>query len=85
VNQAQATSLAKRLQAEHPNPSRVRFLPRRTDDGSWSVCTVLIPPALRSRPLKATVEIRPPRPPMPGDVRSGHEMRAPGLPGGVAG
>ena len=80
MNRAQATSLAVRLQAEHLNRHRCRFLPGRTDDGSWSVYTVLIPPALRTRPLKPTVEIRPPGT-MPDDVRFG----LPGLPRGLAG
>jgi arylamine N-acetyltransferase len=79
---ADAEKLAARLQAEHPDGATHRFFARLNSDESWSVAKVGLPAHLRKAPLRISAEHKPPQP-FAEDVRSGHEMRVPGLPGGL--
>lgn len=82
VDRTDAEKSAARLQAEHVDRSTHRFIARQKPDGSWSVVKVLVPAEVRKAPVKLTAEHEPPRP-FAADVRSAHETRIPGLPGGL--
>ena len=84
VVRTDAEESAARLQAKHVDRSTHRSTARQKPDGSWSVLKVLVPAELRKAPMKLTAEHEPPRP-FADDVRSGHETRIPGLPGGLGG
>ena len=84
VTRGEAEERARRLQGEDPDRFTHRFVARELQDGAWSVAKLLLPEQLRRSPLRAAVEAKP-RPPTGDDGRSGHERRAPGLPGGLGG
>ena len=82
MDRATAVKLAARMQAEHADSSEYRFFARRDSSDSWSVAKLLVPQALRASPIPTTAE-HPPPTPFAEDTRSGHEIRVPGLPGGL--
>jgi hypothetical protein len=82
MDRAAAENRAARLQAEHPDRDNHRFLARQKSDGSWSVTKLRVPAALRNAPMKTTPQHAAPRE-FADDRRSGHEIRVPGLPGGL--
>ena len=82
MDHSEAQTLAARLQAQHADRASHHFFARQMSDGSWSVATMLIPEHLRSLPLQITTEHPPPQA-LADDTRSGHEVRVPGLPGGL--
>ena len=84
MTRGEAEERARLLQADDPGRFTHRFLARELPDGSWSVAKVVLPEQLRRSPLRAAVGARP-KPPTGDDGRSGHERRAPGLPGGLGG
>ncbi len=81
MERIEAEQLVARLRREHAHDSS-RFFARENSDGSWSVVKARIPDTLRGTTLKITGEHSPPRP-FADDRRSGHEIRVPGLPGGL--
>ena len=82
MTRAEAESLAARLQAEHVQRRSYRFVAKRKADDSWSVAKLRLPEQLRTAPLRTKAE-HPPHEAFSEDVRSGHETRIPGLPGGL--
>lgn len=82
MDRADAEKLAGSLQAEHPEGATHRFFARLNPDKSWSVTKVALPAHLRKAPLRISAEHKPPQP-FSDDVRTGHETRVPGLPGGL--
>lgn len=84
VTRDEAEQRAATLQAEDPERDAYRFVPRESEDGVWHVARVRVPGPLRPPTLTPTVGARP-RPPHADDPRSGHERRAPGMPGGLVG
>ncbi|MEA2409095.1 MAG: hypothetical protein QOE69_3214 [Thermoleophilaceae bacterium] len=84
MTRSDAEARARQLQEEHPDRATHHFLARARDDGEWEVASVEIPEQMRRGKLTETIESRP-KPPNAEDPRTGHERRAPGFPGGVAG
>jgi hypothetical protein len=69
VTREEAQRLCEKLSREHADRQTHSWLPRERD-GEWSVMKVSIPPAKDVGDLAATTEERP-KPPSPGDPRSG--------------
>jgi hypothetical protein len=83
MTQAEAEERARTLQAGHPDRDTHRFVARRGEGDDWEVARIRVPDALKRTPLTPAIEARP-RPPHPDDPRSGHEVRAPGVAGGLS-
>lgn len=82
MNQSDAETEAARLQTEHADCASYRFFAKRTSEDSWTVSKLRLPGRLSAAPTKTTAE-HPPHHPYAIDTRTGHEMRIPGLPGGL--
>lgn len=82
MTHAETEQRARILHQEHPERDVHRFIPRQSPDGSWHVAKVPVPEHLRRPSLTPTIEARP-KPPQTDDPRTGHEQRAPGIPGGL--
>jgi hypothetical protein len=82
VTRSDAEQQAQRLQAEHPDRATHRFVARESARGEWEVAKVLVPEELRRGPLTPTIDSSPRSSPAD-DPRTGHERRAPGIPGGL--
>jgi hypothetical protein len=82
MDRAKAVRMSARMQAEHADRGEYRFFVRRDSSDSWSVARLRVPESLRTSPSPTSAE-HPPPAPLAEDTRSGHEMRVPGLPGGL--
>jgi hypothetical protein len=80
MTRREAEELARRLQSEASSKGEV-FAARESSNGDWEVVRVRLSGAPQRQALTETVEAKPSRP--GDDPRSGHERRAPGIPGGL--
>jgi hypothetical protein len=83
MTKSEAEERARTMQREHPDRDTHRFIPRQSAEGGWEVAKLPVPEQLRRPKLTPTVEAAP-KPSPAEDPRSGHERRAPGIPGGLS-